>query len=888
MKRFTFTVLSIWLAVGLLSAVAAGQRPTDALLIPQFEQAEKLYDEGLALDNTGTAQSKLQAIGKWKSAAELYRAAGSTNSESMTLNSIGNAFLYLGNARQAIAYYRNALKLNDPGGKAVILANVGRAFFGLGEYAAALKYLDDSLALERSANTLNALGNTYYILGDKAAAERMYSDALSLSWNSPDSPNNRAIALVGLGNVFYARNEFDKALSKYTEALSVPSSKTTRAEALTGIARVHSAAARYRESIEYYKKALAVQQEIGNIAGERTTLNNLGAMSFAVGDERSALNYFAQALLIARLTESPVSEAATLNNLMWLWNEYKAPQLAILHGKQSVNIYQKLRSEIYGLDRSVQRSYVKSVESTYKMLAHILVEQGRLAEAEQVLEMLKVEEYLSYLNRNSSELQGLREEKASFSPDEQSAADTYYKYADDIATANSKLAALERKRRALKPGASLPENESAEQARLTNTVDMLPREFAGFLIGLKSRFSAKDMKPANTPSRTRALLNKNNDRNTAIISAFTSADEDELNLILTTATGQASYRVSVKREEIDSLVQRFRAALKNPRVDPTADGKQLYDILFPAGLQKALADLQANTIVWSLDGTLRYVPMAALWDGKKYLAQRYKQAVITLASGDKFEAGISTNQGTWKALAVGTSKGGLGFSDLDSVPRELCGVVNDPKKTAYCRSYNRKGVFSGLLLPDEEFTLTSFEHNLSTASVIHIASHFALSTNAADSYLLLGGGMERKYTLEQLRKVPLERVELLTLSACDTAMTSGSDLNGVEFESFGAIAMNQGAKSILATLWPVADESTQLVMTEFYRLKKEKSGMSKAGALQTAQLAMIGGRLKPTVKNAGCRGAKPVGGAQTFNCDANAPFSHPYYWAPFVLIGNWR
>ena len=544
---------------------------------------------------------------------------------------------------------------------------------------------------------------------------------------------------------------------------------------------------------------------------------------------------------------------------------------------------------MYGLDRGVQRSYVKSVESTYKTLAHILVEQGRLAESEQVLEMLKVEEYLSYLNRNSSELQGLRDGNASFSPDEQSAANLYNKFASLTAAANSRLATLERKRRRLAPGASLPENETADLAELKGMVDKLPQQFSDYLISLKTRFSAKDMKPAPTASRTQALLNKNNERNTVIISVFASADEDErLNLILTTPTGQSSYRVSVKREEIDSLVQRFRTALRNPRVDPTADGKKLYDILFPAGLQKELANLKADTIIWSLDGTLRYVPMAALWDGEKYLAQRYKQAVITLASGDKFAAGTSANEGRWEALAVGASKGGLGFSELGSVPRELCGVVNDSKKIAYCRSYNRKGVFSGLLLPDEEFTLSSFEQNLSKASVVHIASHFALSANAADSYLLLGGGTDRKYTLEQLRKIPLEKVELLTLSACDTAMTSGTDLNGVEFESFGAIAMNQGAKSILATLWPVADESTQLVMTEFYRLKKENSGMSKAEALKTAQLAMIGGHLKPTFKNSGCRGAKPVDGAPPFPCDANAPFSHPYYWAPFVLIGNWR
>ena len=186
MKNFASAIISIWFALGLLSAAASGQPPTDVLLIPKFEQAEKLYDEGLALESAGTAESRLQAIGKWRLAAELYKAAGSTNSESMTLNSIGNALRDLGDARLAITYFQNSLKLNDPRGKAVILANIGRAHFSLSEYAEALKNLNASLAIERAADTLNALGNTYYILGDRASAERMYSDSLVLSGNSPE------------------------------------------------------------------------------------------------------------------------------------------------------------------------------------------------------------------------------------------------------------------------------------------------------------------------------------------------------------------------------------------------------------------------------------------------------------------------------------------------------------------------------------------------------------------------------------------------------------------------------------------------------------------------------------------------------------------------------
>ena len=92
----------------------------------------------------------------------------------------------------------------------------------------------------------------------------------------------------------------------------------------------------------------------------------------------------------------------------------------------------------------------------------------------------------------------------------------------------------------------------------------------------------------------------------------------------------------------------------------------------------------------------------------------------------------------------------------------------------------------------------------------------------------------------------------------------------------------------MATLWPVADESTSLLMSEFYRLKKENPTMSKSSAIQAAQKAMIDGSLKGTGIG-GCRAEVNEPGAPApFPCKTNAPFSHPYFWAPFVLIGNWR
>jgi CHAT domain-containing protein len=138
--------------------------------------------------------------------------------------------------------------------------------------------------------------------------------------------------------------------------------------------------------------------------------------------------------------------------------------------------------------------------------------------------------------------------------------------------------------------------------------------------------------------------------------------------------------------------------------------------------------------------------------------------------------------------------------------------------------------------------------------LIHIASHFSFRPgDSLKSFLLLGDG--KPLTIEKLRAIPnlFSGVDLLALSACETGVGE-KDAEGREVEGFGVLAQRKGAKAVLATLWPVADESTAKLMREFYRLRETQKGMNKAEALRQAQLTLLTGK-----------------GA-----------------APFVLIGNWR
>jgi CHAT domain-containing protein len=153
---------------------------------------------------------------------------------------------------------------------------------------------------------------------------------------------------------------------------------------------------------------------------------------------------------------------------------------------------------------------------------------------------------------------------------------------------------------------------------------------------------------------------------------------------------------------------------------------------------------------------------------------------------------------------------------------------------------------------------------------VHIASHFKFNAdgNSNDSFLLLGNGKFTKLTIAQIAAIPnfFAGVELLTLSACETAIgdeaSRRQDDQGVEVESLAVVAQRKGASAVIASLWEVADVSTSKLMQNFYQCHATATATTKAAALRQAQLDLL--------------------------LQTNGEYSHPFYWAPFVIIGNWQ
>lgn len=313
---------------------------------------------------------------------------------------------------------------------------------------------------------------------------------------------------------------------------------------------------------------------------------------------------------------------------------------------------------------------------------------------------------------------------------------------------------------------------------------------------------------------------------------------------------------AVSGEKLRELATAFRERLKNTWGDPRPLAEELFVVII--GRHEAELE-RAKTLVWVLDDELRYIPMAALYDQKnsRYLVERFSNVVLT--KSDAFR--VDEERVPLRALAAGVSESRAGLPALPGVTTELSSIF-------YSEGTSPSGAFMpAKLLVNDAFTPFSLRAGLrGSYPIVHIASHFVFDDKRPDqSYLLLGEG---KLSLAELNDpvngYSFKGVRLVTLSACDTGKGAESG-SGIEIESLGEI-LGGGAWSVMATLWAINDASTSEFMRDFY--EGLEHGESKAEALQRAQVELL------------CGGEK-CGGAE-------GRYARPYYWAPFILTGDWR
>jgi CHAT domain-containing protein len=249
------------------------------------------------------------------------------------------------------------------------------------------------------------------------------------------------------------------------------------------------------------------------------------------------------------------------------------------------------------------------------------------------------------------------------------------------------------------------------------------------------------------------------------------------------------YEYPIGEADLNRKVFEFRQVVQDPTQDPRPLGQELYRILI-SNMADDLRQAGAKMVMWSLDGTLRYLPMAALFDGERYLVERFGMPVFTPASNARLK---DRPDPVWKAAGFGVTKPYEGASALPGVATELNGII---------ASNGGPGILQGEVKLDEEFTQQVMRTTLlKRYPVVHIASHFRFQPgNEANSFPVLGGGTH--LSLSELKRLPnlFGGVQVLTLSVCNTGVgVTGED--GEEVEGFGVLAQLQGAKAVIASLW---------------------------------------------------------------------------------------
>jgi len=613
-----------------------------------------------------------------------------------------------------------------------------------------------------------------------------------------------------------------------------------------------------QQALQTLETALAITREYGDRSWEAITFNNIGRVYQSQRKYRQALASYQQAIAINKELGDLVRLGKTYSNVGYLFDIQNKPELAILFYKGCVINREKARLNPLTLAAPQPDAYSITVSQTYRILGERLLKQKRIPEAQRTMDLLKVEELEEYLQNvpgNQRTAKGI-----DIVAQEKPIKEKLDRTLDNAIVLGKELTKL----RKIPPQERSPQQKQRIQQLVLSQQQLLD-EFNKFLdspqvkaqiqqISRTARRQNLDLDSLNQIRNNLAQLPQKS------VLIYPLILKDSLELVLVTPDSPPIHHsVAVKSENLHQTIKNFREALINPGEDVKTPARQLYNWLIKP-IEKDLQLSGTQTLIYAPDEQLRYIPLTALHDGKQWLVQRFSVNHITSASLTNLNA---PKQSNLRALAGAFTKGNyeikvgnrqVAFAGLPFATREvesLAAAVPETKK-----------------LLDDAFSPEVAVPQMDDYTIVHLATHAAFVVGKPeDSFILFGNG--DRVNFRNVSTWSLPNVDLVVLSACETGL-GGKLGNGEEILGFGYQMQQTGARAAIASLWSVDDGGTQALMSAFYNILSGKK-LTKTEALRQAQISLINGYSVKT-GNATAR--------QVSN------FSHPYYWAPFILIGN--
>lgn len=864
--------------------------------IATYEQILSLYlqigdrvGEAEALERIGTMHDFL---GEYSQALEVYQQAltikkehGDRAGEGSLLNSIGNIYYQQGEYDQALNFYQQVLEIRkevgDLVGEGRTLNNIGLVYNSWGQYPQAIEYFEQALKIVRVASnfkgigaSLNNLGLVYSQLGQYDRAFKFYQQALVVRRFIADNVGI-GTTLHNMGLLYDQQKQYKLALKLYQQALAVRQGANDKAgEGITinNIGLAYNQLGDRAQALQFLQQALKIFQEIGDRASEGNTFDSLGTVYKSLGNYQQSLNSYQQALTIVKELGNRDLERLVLSNIAQLLEIEQKPELAVFFYKQSINLTETIRQDLKKLPREQQQSYTETVADSYRKLANLLLQQDRVLEAQQVLDLLKIQELDNYLH----DVRG--NEKTSKGVDLLPPEEKVEKDYNDLQNKAIKFGKELTKIRNIPEASRTPEQQK-KLAELQAFQRELRQEFNQFINSPTVKALINQLnKTTNGENINLEILNKLQAQLKRLqqnaVFLYPLVLEDRIELVLVTADSPPIHRpVAINRQDVNQAIATFRTALQNPNSDAKIPAQKLYNLL----IKPIAVDLEqagAQTIIYAPDGQLRYIPLGALHDGEQWLTQRFRINNITALSltdldikpSDKphlLAAAFTEGRYTFKVKNNEFTFAGLPFAGQEV--EKLATMVPETTK-----------------LLDRNFSRAATIDRMNDYNIVHLATHAAFVLGQPEeSFILFGDG--DRVTLRDIATWSLPDVDLIVLSACETGV-GGQLGNGEEILGFGYQMQKTGARAAVASLWAVSDGGTQALMSAFYTALAEGK-LTKANALHQAQIALITGNYQALGSARGGVAVEALISSKLPDTVAQR-LSHPYYWAPFILIGN--
>lgn len=774
------------------------------LLKASPNQPERLTVQAQVLDVQGSlflARGKAdQAISAWEQAAGLYGKAGETTRSALSQINQAQALQTLGMFRRAIATLeklQSSLQAQpDSITKATALRSLGDALRLAGDLDKAEKALQQSLTMAQRQQSSSAIAASQLSLGNLARAKATLE-------------NDR-------GNQDVAQAQIRAALDFYQQAARATDGLTRAQSLLNRLHVLTETPVALLPGIDLDTEAIALypqlQQQVASLPPGRSAVEiqiGLGKILMKLQKQPSS---GLQPLEIAQVFATAVQQAQTLNDPRTL--SYALGSLAGLYEQaQQWSDAQTLTQQALILAQSVN-----ATDIAYRwqwQLGRILQAQGQPQDA--------IATYMEAFNS----LQAIRRDLVAVNSDVQftfrESVEPVYRQLVDLllqsnGTAKPSQSNLQRAREVL---------EALQVAQLENFLQAACQD---------NNLQIDRVIDQEAPT-------------TAVIYPIILEKRLEVILKLPGKGDLQHYSTPISRETVTTTLSQLQTNLQEEYTfeEVQTQSQTVYNWLIQP-VRKQLDDQGIKTLVFVLDGPLRMIPMAALYDGEHYLVEKFATSLVL---GLEVRDPEPLRRQTLKVLAASLTDPPEGFENtfgrLENVNPEVDKIKEEGVPVTFIR--------------DREFTQAKLTQTINSSDfqVVHLATHGQFGSSRESTYLLAADGAiyvdnlsNVFHTRGQSRS---QAIELLILSACKTATGNDRAVLGI-----AGTTVRAGARSAIAGLWSLADAPSVRFTQELYKYLGEPS-ITRAEALRRAQLALL---QNPEVD-----------------------YSHPRYWAPYVLVGSW-